>query len=213
MTHDHRRCSPRPRTAARMVGTDVPTKGAGWPVDAAHLTTSLCSRSCGALWRRRPMSTIDPEPASPNRYAAMARRHYETHLPARVAEIPESERDSFFLTLGEQIADLVESYELALRGPDPTDEEFMTRVGRFQMARLQAEERALAEVLPAPSAEEDDPGWNRPAVAVMTDLEICHLHGLDPNDDENPEQARIDQAQLEDYRAYYKSIGRRPGLD
>ena len=61
------------------------------------------------------MSMTDPEPASPSRYAAMARRHYEAHLPARLAEIPESDRDSFLSTLGEEIADLVESYELALR--------------------------------------------------------------------------------------------------
>jgi len=158
------------------------------------------------------MSTIEPEPASPNRYAAMARRHYETHLPARMAEIPESERDSFFSTLGEQIADLVESYELALRGQDPVGEEFMTRVGRFQMARLQAEERALAEVLPAPSAEEDDPGWDRPVVAVMTDLEICWRHNLYP-EDEDPLRAEVDRSRLQDYREYYKSIGRRPALD
>lgn len=159
------------------------------------------------------MSTIDPEPASPNRYAAMARRHYEAHLLAALAQIPEAERDGFFSTLGGQIADLVESYELALRGPDPVAEEFMARLGRFQMARAQAEERALAEVLAAPSPEEDDPGWERPAVPVMDDLEICWLHKLDPNDDENPEQARIDQGRLEEYRAYYRSIGRRPGLD
>jgi len=115
MAHDHRRCLLRARTAARMVGIDVPTKGAGWPVAAAHLRISLRSRSRGALRRRRTMSMTDPEPASPSRYAAMARRHYEAHLPARLAEIPESDRDSFLSTSGEEIADLVESYELALR--------------------------------------------------------------------------------------------------
>jgi hypothetical protein len=154
-----------------------------------------------------------PEPASPNRYAAEARRHYELYLPNRLAEIPEEERDSFFSTLGEQIADLVESYEAALRGPDPEGEDFMARLGRFQMARLQAEERARAEVLPTPDPEEDDPGWDRPAVPVMTDLEICWLHGLDPNDEEHPEQAMVDRGLLQEYRDYYRSIGRRPGLD
>lgn len=158
------------------------------------------------------MTTIGPEPASPNRYAAMARSHYETHLPERLAEIPESERDSFFSTLGEQIADLVESYELALRGPDPTGEEFMARLGRFQMARLQAEERALAELLAAPDPEEDDPGWDRPVVAVMTDEEICWQHNLYP-DDEDPLRAEVDRSRLQDYRTYYKNSGRRPGLD
>jgi len=192
-----------------MARPDVPTKGTGWLVDAARLTTSLRSRSCGGPERRYPMSM--PEPASPNRYAAEARRHYEEYLPDRLAEIPEEERDSFFSTLGEQIADLVESYELALRGPDPEGEDFMARLGRFQMARLQAEERARAEVLPTPDA--DDPDWERPAVPVMTDLEICWLHGLDPNDEENPEQAMVDRGLLQEYRDYYRSIGRRPGLD
>jgi len=87
----------RSGSAARMVGTDVPAKGAGWPVDGAHLMTSLCSRSCGGPQipetrqsperRSRPMSL--PEPISPNRYAALARRHYEMHLPDRPAEILE----------------------------------------------------------------------------------------------------------------------------
>ena len=158
------------------------------------------------------MSTIDPEPASPNRYAAMARRHYEAHLLAALAQIPAGEQDSFFSTLGEEIADLVESYELALRGPDPAGEEFMARLGRFQMARVQAEERALAEVLPAPSPEEDDPGWERPAVPVMDDNEICLLHNLEPKD-EDPVRAETDRSLLEEYRAYYRRIGRRPGLD
>lgn len=44
--------------------------------------------------RRLPMIMIDPEPATPNRYAARAKHHYELYLPARLAEIPESEWDS-----------------------------------------------------------------------------------------------------------------------
>ena len=86
-------------------------------------------------------------------FTAQVRERYERWLPERLAEIPESERDSFYSTLAEEIAERVQSLELALRGPDPEDEPFMKRVGRFNMARLQAIEMALAELLPAPEPE------------------------------------------------------------
>jgi hypothetical protein len=148
-----------------------------------------------------------------NQYATQAKRRYEESMPSRLEGIPESERDSFYSTLGEQILELVQRYELDLRGPDPENEDFIARMGRFNMARLQAEELARAEVLPTPDPEEDDPGWDVPAIPVMDDLEIIGLHRLDPDDEDDPEQARVDQRLLEEYRAYYKSIGRRPGLD
>ena len=88
-------------------------------------------------------------------FTAQVRERYERWLPERLAEIPESERDSFYSTLAEEIAERVQSLELALRGPDPEDEPFMKRLGRFNMARLQAIEMALAELLPAPEPEED----------------------------------------------------------
>lgn len=63
------------------------------------------------------------------------------------------------MMMGESIADRVQALELALRGPDPEGESFMSRLGRFNMARLQAEEATLAEMLPDPDSdgqEEDD---------------------------------------------------------
>ena len=86
-------------------------------------------------------------------FTAQVRERYERWLPERLAEIPESERDSFYSTLAEEIAERVQSLELALRGQDPEDEPFMKRLGRFNMARLQAIEMALAELLPAPDYE------------------------------------------------------------
>lgn len=99
------------------------------------------------------MTTNPPEPTGPTRYAMMIRRHYEEWLPERLAEIPQSQQDSYFSTLGEEMGALVGTLELSLRGPDPAEEDFMTRLGRFNMARLQAEEVARAQFLPAP---EDD---------------------------------------------------------
>ena len=146
------------------------------------------------------MTTGPHDSPSPSRYAALARRHWERWLPERLAEIPEGERDSFFSTLGEEISQKVESLELELRGPDLPGESFMERVGRFNMARLQAEERALSELLPVPEEEPEVP-----ETPVMTDAEICWAHGLD-EDDPSYEQ------QLAHWRAHYKAMGRRPGL-
>lgn len=51
---------------------------------------------------------------------------------------PRERTDSFYSTLGDQIAEQVESVEMGLRGPDPAGESFMERLGRFNMAHLQA---------------------------------------------------------------------------
>ncbi len=147
------------------------------------------------------------ELVSPSRYATMARRHYEMWLGDQLSLIPESERDSFYSTLGDQIAEQVESVEMALRGPDPAGESFMERLGRFNMAHLQAEEMALAEMLPAP--EEDA---EQPVAPVMDDLEIIVRHKLDP-EAEDPEARLSQQAQLDYWRQYYRQLGRRVGLD
>ena len=95
-------------------------------------------------------------------FTAQVRERYERWLPERLAEVPESERDSFYSTLAEEIAERVQSLELALRGQDPEDEPFMKRVGRFNMARLQAIEMAQAELLPAPEpTRRRTRGWRR----------------------------------------------------
>jgi hypothetical protein len=94
------------------------------------------------------------DPTGPTRYATMIRSHYEEWLPARLSQIPEHQRDSYFSTLGEEMGALVATMELSLRGPDPEGEDFMVRLGRFRMARLQAEEVARDQFLPAPADDQ-----------------------------------------------------------
>jgi hypothetical protein len=113
-------------------------------------------------------------------FVATVRERYEHWLPERLAELPEGERDSFFSTLAEEIAERVESLELSLRGPDPEGESFMARLGRFNMARLQAKEIALAELLPAPDYEAEFRAEDE--LFKVTDNEIMAQHGLDPED-------------------------------
>jgi len=146
---------------------------------------------------------VDGEEVGMNRYGRQAQEHYEEFLADELAKIPEDQRDSFFSTLGEQFAQEVERVEVALRGPDPADEPQMERIGRFNMARMQAEELVRAELLPAPP---DDPEVPLP-VEMMTDSDIIVHHLLDP-ESEDPERAAEDKVRLQDLRDRYRMEGR-----
>lgn len=104
-----------------------------------------------------------------NKYGAMAQEHWRTWLPTRYAKIQDP--DSFFSGLGIEVSDRIAALEIDLLGPDDPNEEYLTRVGRRNMARLQAEELVLPEsvLLPPESdqAEGDEsdelpPGWRIP---------------------------------------------------
>jgi hypothetical protein len=86
-----------------------------------------------------------------NRYGAMAQSHWKTWLPNRYAAILDPV--SFFSQLGAEVSDRIAALELDLLGPERPGEAFLTRVGRRNMARLQAEEMVLqAMVLLPPEA-------------------------------------------------------------
>jgi hypothetical protein len=91
-----------------------------------------------------------------NKYAAMAESHWRTWLPGRYSTIEDP--SSFFSALGIQVSDQIATLELELLGPELPGEDFLTRVGRRNMARLQAEELTLRELvlLPAQTLDEDE---------------------------------------------------------
>ena len=92
-----------------------------------------------------------------NKYAHMAIRHWQTFLPDRFQAIPENEREAFFTELGEQAAAEIEDLQMQLAGPDPKGEGYLEKVGRLNAARMQAEEKVLAEmILLAPEDQEED---------------------------------------------------------
>jgi len=89
-----------------------------------------------------------------NHYGVTAKRHWERWLPARYAAIQDP--DSFFSTLGEEVAYRIADLTLDLAGDDPPEEDYLIKVGRLNMARLQAEEIVLREqVLLSPEPEAD----------------------------------------------------------
>lgn len=115
-----------------------------------------------------------------NKYGAMAQEHWKTWLPGRYATIQDP--DSFFSELGIEVSDRIAALEIDLLGPDNPNEDFFTRVGRRNMARLQAEELTLPELaLLPPESEQDEsdelpPEWRIPtaqetAAAVIAEEE------------------------------------------
>ncbi len=107
------------------------------------------------------MSSKDPAPGM-NRYAVMAQRHWQQWLPQRYAALPASERESYFSCLGEEAASQIANLAIELAGDTPAGEDYLTRVGRLNMSRLQAEEVVLPELIliepePEIDEEEEDP--------------------------------------------------------
>jgi hypothetical protein len=91
-----------------------------------------------------------------NQYGEMARRHWVRWLPHRYAAI--SDPDSFFSSLGEETASRIADLSIELAGADQPGEEYLVKVGRLNMARLQAEELVLPELIllpPEPEAGQD----------------------------------------------------------
>src|SRR5699024_1539639 len=63
----------------------------------------------------------------------------------RFAQIDDPQE--FFSTLGQQVASQIDEASRSLAGPDLTDEDYLGKVGRLTVARKQAEEIVLAELV------------------------------------------------------------------
>ena len=92
-----------------------------------------------------------------NRYGRLAMSHWQRFDPDRFATIPNPE--AYFSTLGQEVEDRIQELARALVGPDPPGESYLEKVGRLNMARLQAEEQVLAELvlITSPAREETGP--------------------------------------------------------
>ena len=78
-------------------------------------------------------------------YGRRAMEHWRRWLPARYATIQDPE--AFFSTLGLQAESQVLDLTEQLEGPDLPGEGYLEKVGRLNMARMQAEELVLREVI------------------------------------------------------------------
>ena len=91
-----------------------------------------------------------------NDYGRLAMVHWRRWLPARYAAIQDPE--VFFSMLGRQAENQVLDLAEQLEGPDLPGEGYLEKIGRLNMARMQAEELVLREVilLEPEKAETDD---------------------------------------------------------
>lgn len=81
-----------------------------------------------------------------NKYGRQAMRHWQEHLPQRYRQIEDP--DSFFTDLGEQMQQQVTATKRSLAGDDPGGETFMDKLGRLNMAEVNAVEQVMREMLP-----------------------------------------------------------------
>lgn len=105
-----------------------------------------------------------------NEYAVMAQKHWREFRPAAYRAIPEPARSSFFSRLGEDAATQITALTAALAGPDQPGEDYLEKVGRLNMAKLQAEEQILAELVLTPGEEEDTDGGE---MDLVTDVQAA----------------------------------------
>jgi hypothetical protein len=116
-------------------------------------------------------------------YTETVRRYFTEHRPlAMEALVTPQETEDFFRYLGAQIEEQVQQSEDQIAGPAPVGETYLEHVGRMRMARSQAQEIALADLLYrlyeevrlrllAKLDEDGDPwgGSYQPAVVEMLD--------------------------------------------
>ena len=97
-----------------------------------------------------------------NKYGRLAMSHWQKTDPDRYQQIPDPA--AFFTELGDRAEIEIQQLQDAIAGRDRPGETYLEKVGRLNMARLQAEERVLAELIliPTPSSSEQDEG-NEPA--------------------------------------------------
>ena len=92
---------------------------------------------------------------SMNRYGVIAQRHWARWLPKQYATI--SDPESFFTTLGEEVARQIDDLTDGLAGETGHGDSYLARVGQLVAVRAIAEELILPQrVLPEAELAADD---------------------------------------------------------
>ena len=127
-----------------------------------------------------------------NELGRMAMDHWRVARPISYQRIPEEEREKYFTGLGEQAQEQIESLWIQLAGDDPPGETAQQKQGRLNMARLQAREQVMREMILLPEDptmfEPDEPSWedveeaNQPADSLAEWMAQEDPEGQGPSD-------------------------------
>jgi len=90
-------------------------------------------------------------------YTETVRRYFTEYRPLATEALgTPQETEDFFRRLGAQIEEQVQQSEDQIAGPAPVGETYLEHVGRLRMARAQAQEIALVDLLYSTPPEDDD---------------------------------------------------------
>jgi hypothetical protein len=102
-----------------------------------------------------------------NKYGATAKEHWERWLPERYSQLEDP--SEYFTRLGEEIAEQVDGLSHAIAGDDPPGEDYLAKVERLNMARLNAEGQVLREMALLDPEEEEELPVGRGAQIIRID--------------------------------------------
>lgn len=133
-----------------------------------------------------------------NEYGKRARQNWECLAPRALEKLLQAEPD-YFQKLGERAQEEVEILQLSLAGPDLPEETYFQKVGRLNMAKMQAEEVVNHNLLTPPedSWEVQDEDEESPHPEMTRFLEMLRENDRDWREMEEQEEIRFMEEQEE----------------
>jgi hypothetical protein len=108
-----------------------------------------------------------------NRYGRQLMRQMQQTDPTRFASLPDPEQH--FTMLGEQLGVEIEQLAQSIAGPDRPGETYLEKVGRLNMARLNAESDLTAEAM---IRDPEDPEIDQRPADDLTTLANRETHRI-----------------------------------
>jgi hypothetical protein len=106
-----------------------------------------------------------------NRYGQRLRDHLRASDPDTYRALADPDR--YFTDLGNRVAETVNQFEAELLSQLPRSTEWVERHGQANMARLRAEELALAPLLTPTADSPETAGWEplRPTSSLLEEID------------------------------------------
>jgi hypothetical protein len=147
------------------------------PVDASERRLIRADSS----WRLTSAPAAKKLPEM-NRYGRQLMRQMQQTDPTRFASLPDPEQH--FVMLGDQLAVEIQQLAQSIAGPDRPGETYLEKVGRLNMARLNAESDLIAETM---TRDPEDPEIDQRPADDLTTLANRETHRILFEEDDPPQ--------------------------